>query len=158
VSALVEVFSKVVQPLRQNVSKEVATQAARAAESKALKATTSRVFKPDTFHKAGVPPQSAFETIVATVEKILPLDLKGLKHQNFVVRETGPKAGHLLEVNHNIDFGTLVPDLKVGDQLVLRGQVYHNKRTGRDGIHWTHHAKAPGDAGYIRTADGRTYQ
>lgn len=100
----------------------------------------------------GVPPASAFVTIEATVTRMLPEDNHGLPHQNFVVEELSPKAGVTLQVNNDTKYGTKVPGLAVGQKLIIRGTTYPG------GIHWTHKANKPGDAGYIKTADGKIYQ
>lgn len=102
-----------------------------------------------------VPPQSAFETIEVRVKAVLPDDNHGLPHQNFVVSEIAPTAGMTLEVNNDTKYGSKVP-LKVGDTLTIRGVMYHNK--AKHGIHWTHKADKPGDAGFIQTADGHKYE
>lgn len=99
-----------------------------------------------------VPPASAFVVITAKVTKILPKDTQGLPHQNFVVTELSPKAGVTLEVNNDTKYGSEVEDLQVGDELTIKGTTYPG------GIHWTHHANKPGDAGYIKTADGTLYE
>jgi hypothetical protein len=102
-----------------------------------------------------VPPASAFKTIQAKVTKILPMDTHGLPHQNFVVTvisgNTG-KPGDSLQVNNDTKYGSEVEGLKVGDELTIKGTTYPG------GIHWTHRANKPGDAGYIKTADGTIYE
>lgn len=103
-----------------------------------------------------VPPQSAFVTIECTVTKLLPDDNEGLPHQNFVVREVKPTAGVTLTCNNDTKYGSKVPGLAVGAKLSIRGTLYHGKTS--DGIHWTHKATVNGDAGYIKTADGKMYQ
>ncbi len=100
----------------------------------------------------GVPPQSAFVTVAGKVSKLLPDDNNGLPHQNFMVTV----ADEIYTVNNDTKFGAKVPNLAVGATLEIRGTVYHNG--SKSGIHWTHHADKPGDAGYIKTADGKTYE
>jgi hypothetical protein len=101
-----------------------------------------------------VPDPSRFQIIHGMVIKVLPEDTSGLPHQNFVVSVDGAPY----EVNNDTVFGTKVPNLKVGMSLEIKGVEYHDSQPHKDGIHWTHHAKAPGDAGYIKTADGHLYQ
>lgn len=100
-----------------------------------------------------VPPQSAFVTVNCTVTKLLPDDNDGLTHQNFFVKQDG---GTTLQVNNSTTHGAKVPDLDVGEKLVIRGVIYHGNKS--DGIHWTHHANKLNDAGYIQTDDGKRYQ
>jgi hypothetical protein len=103
-----------------------------------------------------VPPQSAFKVVKATVIQLLPDDNVGLTHQNFKVKAITPDTGRVYEVNNSTTHGSMVPDLKVGDVLEIRGTTYQNK--DKYGLHWTHKADKPGDAGYIKTADGTIYQ
>lgn len=103
-----------------------------------------------------VPPQSAFKVVKATVIQLLPEDNDGLTHQNFKVRAINPNEGRIYEVNNSTTHGSKVPNLKVGDVLEIRGTTYQNK--DKFGLHWTHMADKPGDAGYIKTADGKIYQ
>lgn len=115
--------------------------------------TSARVTSASTSQVMGVPPQSAFTTISGTVTKILPEDNQGLPHQNFVIKDT---KGRTMAVNNDTKFGSKVRNLTVGMTLTIRGVEYHDKKA--DGIHWTHHANKPGDAGYIQTADGTKYE
>ena len=103
-----------------------------------------------------VPPQSTFVTIQCTVTQLLPADTRGLPHQRFDVEETAPDANQTLEVDNDLTYGEEVPDLQVGERLIIRGVEYHD--WNKDGIHWTHHANVTGDAGYIETPDGTVYQ
>lgn len=100
-----------------------------------------------------VPPQSKFTVIEGTVTKILPDDNVGLPHQNFIIKDT---KGRTMAVNHDTKFGKKVQSLTVGMTLTIRGVEYHDSKA--DGIHWTHHAKKAGDAGYILTADGTKFE
>jgi hypothetical protein len=101
----------------------------------------------------GVPPQSQFQVVTGKVSNILPEDTSGLPHQNFVITTA---TGKPMTVNNDTKFGSKVTGLKLGDQLTIRGVVYHDGN--RDGIHWTHHANKPNDAGYIKTANGTVFQ
>lgn len=100
-----------------------------------------------------VPPQSQFQIVEGTVSTVLPEDTSGLPHQNFVIKLANGKA---MTVNNDTKYGSKVAGLKVGVPLTIRGVVYHDGN--RDGIHWTHHANKPNDAGYIKTADGTVFQ
>ena len=104
--------------------------------------------------KRGIP--TNFTTIMVQVVKLLPDDSHGLPHQKFVVRQLKPETGMIMEVAHDTKYAPPVDDLRPGDKLVIRGVEWHDQRS--DGIHWTHHASKPGDAGFIQTEDGRIYQ
>ena len=109
-----------------------------------------------TLTSQSVPPQSDFTTIQCTITQMLPTDPNGFGHQRFIVQETSPDDGMTLEVDNDLTNGEEVPGLQVGENLTIRGVEYHDP--GKDGIHWTHHANVPGDAGYIETPDGSIYQ
>lgn len=105
------------------------------------------------------PAPSQFVTIKGVVTQLLPdtnNPNNGLQHQNFIVRETQPTAGLIMTVNNDVTVGTRVQGLQVGEALTIKGIPYHDP--GKDGIHWTHHTNAPGDAGFIETPDGHIYQ
>ena len=79
------------------------------------------------------------------VERVLPDDLRGDRHQRLVLRLA---SGHTLLISHNIDLAPRVP-LSAGDTLQVRGQYEWNEQGGV--IHWTHHdprGRRPG--GWIR--------
>jgi hypothetical protein len=104
----------------------------------------------------GVPPATAFVTITAKVTTIQPDDTSGLPHQKFIVTEISPNAGKVLQVANDTQFGSKVLGLTVGETLVLKGVTWNDPSGG--GIHWTHHASKPGDAGFIKTPDGHIYE
>lgn len=66
------------------------------------------------------------------VVRVLPDDLKGDRHQRFIVRTSD---GTVLII-HNIDVAPRLPDLNVGDQVVFKGEFIQNSRGGL--VHWTH--------------------
>ncbi|HBN09128.1 MAG TPA: hypothetical protein DD435_10935, partial [Cyanobacteria bacterium UBA8530] len=107
-----------------------------------LSLTTKAV---STISTLAVPPASAFKTFTVKVTSILPLDKKGLPHQNFIVVASD---GQVYEVNNDTKYGSEVPDLTVGLALVIKGTTYSGSKQG---IHWTHKANQPGDAGWIKT-------
>lgn len=80
-------------------------------------------------HRSGV--QVVGEGIVT---RLLPDDVKGRRHQRFVVTLS---SGQMLIVAHNIDLAPRVKWLQRGDSLAFSG-VYEWNETGGV-IHWTHH-------------------
>lgn len=92
-------------------------------------------------------------TLEGQVEKVLPDDLKGSRHQRFIVRLD---SGRTLLVAHNIDLAPRVDGLAEGDRVELFGEYEWNERGGV--IHWTHHdPRGSHEDGWIRHR-GRRYQ
>jgi len=89
-------------------------------------------------------------TVEARVKKTLPDDLKGSRHQRFLL-DIG--RGRTVLVAHNIDLADRVP-LDQDDAVRIRGQFEWNDRGGV--LHWTHHdprGRHPG--GWIEHAGKR---
>ena len=70
---------------------------------------------------------------IGIVEKILPDDLQGSRHQRFIIRL---QIDHTLLVSHNIDIAPRIP-VAEQDSVEFRGQYEWNERGGV--VHWTHH-------------------
>jgi hypothetical protein len=106
-------------------------------------------------------PELKFVVINGTVEKVLPDNKNGYGHQRFVFH-VASGAPPELEVDVDLTYGHRVEDLKVGEKLEIKGVLYHDaprgNRPAHDGIHWTHHRKNNGDAGYIKAPDGHIYE
>jgi hypothetical protein len=100
-----------------------------------------------------IPPATAFKTFTVKVKSILPEDNQGLPHQNFVVTAAD---GQVWEVNNDTHYGSKVIGLAVGEALTIKGVTY--KDTNKQGIHWTHKANKPDDAGWIKDPGGKIYQ
>ncbi|KAA9131063.1 DUF3465 domain-containing protein [Marinihelvus fidelis] len=87
------------------------------------------------------------------VDRVLPDDTHGSRHQRFIVRLPG---GLTVLVAHNIDLAPRVAGLAEGDRVSFFGEYEWNERGGV--VHWTHHD--PGRRhvdGWIRH-NGKTYQ
>ena len=68
------------------------------------------------------------------VTRLLADDLRGSRHQKFIVRlDTGLK----LLIVHNIDLAPKVSTLSKGTIITFRGEYEWNHKGGL--IHWTHH-------------------
>ena len=87
------------------------------------------------------------------VEKLLPDDLRGSRHQKFIVRLP---SGHTVLISHNIDLAPRLDALEEGDQLSFRGEYEWNERGGV--VHWTHHDPRGRRIGGWLEHDGRRYQ
>lgn len=89
---------------------------------------------------------------VGVVERMLPDDEEGDRHQRFILRLA---SGHTVLVSHGIDVAPRAP-VAVADTVQFRGEYEWNEEGGV--IHWTHHdpqGERPG--GYLR-CKGRTYR
>lgn len=88
-----------------------------------------------------------------TVIKMLRDDLKGSRHQKFILRLS---SGQTLLVAHNIDLAPRINRIKRGDNIEFYGEYEWNSKGGV--IHWTHHdPKGRHAAGWLKH-NGRTYQ
>ncbi len=75
--------------------------------------------------------------LTAQVFKILNDDLKGSRHQRFLIKLSG---GQTILIAHNIDLAPRIDDLKKGDIVSINGEYEWNEKGGV--IHWTHHDPA----------------
>jgi len=90
---------------------------------------------------------------IGKVIKILPDDLKGSRHQKFILKLA---SGQTLLVAHNIDLAEKISGLRVGDQVAFYGEYEWDKKGGV--IHWTHHdPNGRHEDGWLMHK-GRTYQ
>ena len=66
------------------------------------------------------------------IEKLLSDDLKGSRHQRFIVKLD---SGHTVLIAHNIDLAPRIP-LQEGREVLVYGQYEWNDKGGV--VHWTH--------------------
>lgn len=71
------------------------------------------------------------------VQRLLPDDTVGSRHQRFIVKLSN---GQTVLVSHNIDLAPRIPQLAAGNAIIFNGEYEWNKRGGV--IHWTHHDPA----------------
>ena len=74
--------------------------------------------------------------LTAVVSRVLPDDLKGSRHQRFIIEL---HSGLSLLIAHNIDVAPRVTDFRSGDRVTVYGEYEWNERGGV--IHWTHRDK-----------------
>ncbi len=87
------------------------------------------------------------------VTRVLPDDLKGSRHQKFILRLN---TGQTLVVAHNIDLAPKIKKLKTGDKVDFYGEYEWNSRGGV--LHWTHRdPKRYHINGWLKHG-GKTYQ
>lgn len=91
--------------------------------------------------------------VVGTVRKVLPDDLRGSRHQRFIIELAN---GQTLLVAHNIDLAPRIEGLAVGDTVRVRGEYEWNERGGV--LHWTHHDPDGRRAGGFVEHRGRRYR
>ncbi len=87
------------------------------------------------------------------VIKILPDDVKGSRHQRFILQLA---TGQTLLVAHNIDIAPRINNLRIGDQIEFYGEYEWNPKGGV--IHWTHQdPQGRHEAGWLMH-DGKVYK
>jgi len=90
---------------------------------------------------------------IGKVVKIFPDDLKGSRHQKFILKLV---SGQTLLVAHNIDLAPKIIGLSVADQVEFYGEYEWDAKGGV--IHWTHHDPSGRHEDGWLLHNGRTYQ
>ena len=75
--------------------------------------------------------------LTAQVFRVLKDDLKGSRHQRFLIKLSG---GETILIAHNIDLAPRIDELQKGDIITVYGEYEWNEKGGV--IHWTHHDPA----------------
>ncbi|MCF7969718.1 MAG: DUF3465 domain-containing protein [Methylococcaceae bacterium] len=68
------------------------------------------------------------------VEKNLPDDIDGSRHQKFILKLA---SGQTVLISHNIDLAPRINSLAVGNTVEFYGEYVWNSKGGL--VHWTHH-------------------
>ena len=71
---------------------------------------------------------------IGVVVRILDDDIKGKKHQRFILELT---TGQTLLISHNIDLASRLNTIMIGDKIEFYGEYEWNDKGGI--VHWTHH-------------------
>ena len=87
------------------------------------------------------------------VIKILPDDLRGSRHQRFILRLS---SGQTILISHNMDMAHRIDALREGDTVEFFGEYEWNSKGGV--VHWTHHDPEGLHPGGWLKHNGSTYQ
>lgn len=86
------------------------------------------------------------------VERVLPDDLEGSRHQKFILRV----GGKTILIAHNIDLAPRIDGLRKGDSIEYYGEYEWDQRGGV--VHWTHKdPRGRHESGWLKHK-GKIYQ
>lgn len=88
-----------------------------------------------------------------TVIKLLPDDLKGSRHQRFILKISRSLT---ILIAHNIELAPKIQTLNKGDLVSFAGEYEYNTRGGV--VHWTHHDPSKRHQGGWLKHNGKTYK
>jgi hypothetical protein len=84
--------------------------------------------------------------VTGVVERLLPDDDDGSRHQRFIIRV---EPDLTLLIVHNIDVAPRIGEIEIGDVVEVRGEYEWNAQGGL--IHWTHHdPSGRHESGWVR--------
>ena len=87
------------------------------------------------------------------VVKVLKDDIKGLKHQKFLLKVSDNIT---ILVAHNLDLAPRVEDIHEGDIIAFKGEYIYTPKGGT--VHWTHKdPRGNHQAGWLKH-NGKTYE
>jgi hypothetical protein len=130
------------QPVAGEVGETATMVAAAAAES-------SKTLKHAFEHRQ----DSVQVQAAGVVDKLLPDDNDGSRHQRFLLRLA---SGQTVLIAYNVDIAPRIESLAVGDPVIAYGEYEWNNKGGI--LHWTHSDPAGRHvAGWIKHR-GKTYQ
>jgi len=87
------------------------------------------------------------------VKALLKDDLKGSRHQKFILRVP---SGHTILIAHNIDLAPRIDSIQKGDRVDFSGEYEWNEKGGV--VHWTHHDPDNKHTGGWLKHNGRMYR
>ncbi len=87
------------------------------------------------------------------VIKLLADDLKGAKHQKFIVKISDSLT---VLISHNIDLAPRINNLSRGKNISFYGEYVFNNKGGL--VHWTHHDPQKRHVDGWLKYNGKTYQ
>lgn len=87
------------------------------------------------------------------IVKLLPDDLKGSKHQKFIIEIDN---GLTVLISHNIDLAPRINELRLGGIIEFFGEYEWNSKGGV--VHWTHHDPKGRHADGWLKYQGKIYQ